>query len=816
MSLRWKLLLSFFVILALFGLNLAIDQRGSRQRNESIRKLKQALESQVELFDIERELTERERQAGISEIALETGISGFEAEQLEVVARSLADLEEKIDTFVEDLAGELAGAERFAESYKLLKEEWTALHLSVGVARPASDSPTGDSPAELEDTEPTETEPIETSDLSDTSDTDSPDTENAPSRGPDLYQQVVDQLDVLKQAEQDYVDSSLTELDDVARSNDRLSKQIFLVSTLVALLVAIVLSTYLSRAVARLETGAHKIGRGELDHRIEISGRDELGELARAFNVMSQQLKVSRGKLEEARAVAEEANHAKSAFLANMSHELRTPMNAILGYTEMLLEDAEDLGQEESVPDLQKILAAGKHLLALINDVLDLSKIEAGKMTLFIEQISVRDLIDDVSTTIAPLVEKNRNELVIDAEDDVGEFSADETKVRQTLFNLLSNAAKFTEEGTITLRASSYEKPAEPGSRGGRRVLFAVADTGIGMSGEQMAKVFDEFTQADDSTTRKYGGTGLGLSISKKFCRMMGGDITVESELGQGTTFVVDLPAAVEETPLPFVDCNPSESQVSDSSRTVLVIDDDPVTLDLTRRFLSKEGFEVVTAADGKTGLELARTLRPRVITLDVMMPGMDGWTVLSSLKGDEATAGIPVIMLTMLDEREMGFALGASEYLRKPIDRDRLSNLIERFRGNSETGRVLIVEDDAETREIMRAGLGKAGWTVDETENGRDALEQLDVHPPDLILLDLLMPVMDGFEFLTQLRAREDARRIPVVVVTAKELGPKDRERLGGRVAEVLHKEAYSREDLLAEIRDLVHACVDKQSPPR
>ena len=513
MSIRLKLGLSFLVILALFGLNLGIYLWSGGQRNDSIQHLRQAVERQLRVITIEQELRQRETEAGTSQIFLEAGTSGHPVEMVDSLVERVRELGRTIEEFVDSAVdeGERAAAVAIARQYQRLAELWIDLH---GRAKVGADP----------------VPPVAR-----------PEEEEA-SVGP--YKVLLGELAKLEESEERRVNEATAYFREVADLTEELSSWIFVLSTLVAVLVALLLSTHLTRALRRLEAGARRLGRGELDHRIEVASRDELGELARAFNEMSHQLQASHAKLEEARAAAEQANEAKSVFLANMSHELRTPMNAILGYTEMLLEEAEDSGAEESVPDLNRILAAGRHLLALINDVLDLSKIEAGKMTLFIETFPVREMIDDVAATLAPLVEKNRNRLVIEVDEDVGKLTADETKVRQTLFNLLSNAAKFTADGTVTVRASSY-------GTGHRRMLFAVSDTGIGMTPEQTARIFNEFTQADSSTTRKYGGTGLGLSISKKFCQMMGGDVTVESEPGKGTTFLVDLPAVVEEPAAP-------------------------------------------------------------------------------------------------------------------------------------------------------------------------------------------------------------------------------------------------------------------------
>jgi hypothetical protein len=510
-------------------------------------------------------------------------------------------------------------------------------------------------------------------------------------------------------------------------------------------------------------------------------------------------------EIEEKSRQLEVASQHKSLFLANMSHELRTPLNAIIGYSEMLQEEALDLGQERFVADLQKINAAGKHLLELINAVLDLSKIEAGKMELYLESFSVAVLVNDIAAVIRPLAEKNGNRLEMRCDDDVGVMRADLTKVRQTLFNLLSNACKFTEHGTVSLTIAREPGPA------GDWITFSVGDTGIGMTPEQMARLFQEFS-TDAPTMQKYGGTGLGLALSRRLCRMMGGDITAVNEAGAGSTFTVRLPAAVVDTRgEPLTAATPGSTGAATGAGTVLVVDDEPAVRELMQRFLAREGFRVVTAAGGEEGLRLAKAIRPDAITLDVLMPHVDGWAVLAALKTDPETAEIPVIMLTIVDDRNRGYALGAADYLTKPVDRDRLLGVLRRHRRGNVP--ILVVDDDPAFRELMRRMLEKEGYAVIEAENGRVALDRVRQAPPALILLDLIMPEMDGFEFMAEFREHEEWRAIPVVIVTVRHLSVEERLQLGGYVEKIVEKGAHTLDSLLREVRELILACIRRRA---
>ena len=520
------------------------------------------------------------------------------------------------------------------------------------------------------------------------------------------------------------------------------------------------------------------------------------------------ELRKTISALDEEKEKANEANKTKSQFLANMSHELRTPLNAIIGLTEMLKEDAEDDNLDDYLEPLDRVFNAGKHLLALINDVLDLSKIEAGRIELFNETFQLKSIIDEIVKTSQPLAEKNKNELIVNFQNSLNLVTADQTRVKQIVLNLISNACKFTENGKITLNISKKKK------KSGDLISIAVKDTGIGMTKNQMDKLFNSFVQADSSTTRKYGGTGLGLTISKQLAMMMGGDVIVDSEINKGTiftaTFLADYLGASQDIKNKALKQNSLIENVvsieNQNAKTILIIDDDPTVSELIKRQLLRDSYNVVIANNGKEGIELARKIKPNLITLDILMPEMDGWSVLRTLKADPEVSKIPVVMASILDEKNKGFSLGAADFVSKPIEKERLISSIQTLIGKSENLKICIIEDDDNLRFTIKEILEKQGNIIIDASNGKEALSKLNKENtlPDIILLDLMMPVMNGFEFLNQIKNTK-IKSIPILVLTGADLDDKDKLFLNNETEKVIQKTDETLLSITEEINNVM-----------
>ena len=469
------------------------------------------------------------------------------------------------------------------------------------------------------------------------------------------------------------------------------------------------------------------------------------------------------------------ASEAKSKFLANMSHELRTPLNAIIGYAEILDEEAEEDGLDNYRDDIQRILSAGRHLLSLINDVLDFSKIESGKLDLCIEPFTLQDILSAVSSTASLLMQKNDNTFEIECDCQDVPLRSDTTRIRQILLNLLSNAAKFTDKGTVTLRCH-----IEPDRQnGGEQLVLQVSDTGIGMTPEQLTKLFEEFSQADASITKRFQGTGLGLAICKRLAQLLGGDIEVQSEEAVGTSFTVRLPTKLgtsgpEEDQVARPSAQTTKTDGGQGQTVILVIEDDANARELLARYITSAGMQVVTAASAHAGLERARQMKPDAITLDIFLGGVDGWEVLREVKADPELRHIPVIICSVSDDRQKAMSIGAVEVLTKPISKDAYLAAIRRHSASERQGPIMIVDDLADNRAIMERNLAELGFKTVSAVNGLDALQKLkDLPELHSIMLDLMMPEMNGFDFLTRLRQHLKWRDVPVFVITAIDLTP-------------------------------------------
>jgi PAS domain S-box-containing protein len=554
-------------------------------------------------------------------------------------------------------------------------------------------------------------------------------------------------------------------------------------------------------------------------HNIELLGRNKDGRafpLEVSFSLLEAgdkkfltgvlrdiaERKRVEGELHKARETAEAATQAKSVFLANMSHELRTPMNAIIGFTRLVMRRSQDVLPQRQYENLEKILISAEHLLTLINDILDLSKIEAGRMEIHPVSFQLEALVDVCLHTLEPMVQSERIRLVKEIEAGFPLLTTDQNKVKQMLMNLLSNAVKFTTEGTITIAARHHDGA----------LTIAVTDTGIGIPAEALEHIFEEFRQADSSTTRQYGGTGLGLSISRRLAQLLGGDITVQSTDGVGSTFTVTLPLHYDAAPLVTraapIPAPDELSHQREPEKVIVAIDDDPDVIYLLQENLAEAGYRVIGATSGEEGLQQARALRPFAITLDILMPHKDGWQLLHDLKGDPATQDIPIMVLSIVDNKALGYRLGAFKYLLKPFDRETILAALTHI--PPQRGRLLVVDDDPQVIDLVRQLLEGEPYEVVAAADGQEALEAIARQRPDIVLLDLLMPRLDGFAVIAHLRQEPQYRQLPVIVLTAKTLTAAEYALLDQRVRTVLQKQGLDRDTLLEELQGFLRVYRD------
>jgi len=554
----------------------------------------------------------------------------------------------------------------------------------------------------------------------------------------------------------------------------------------------------------------------------EAQLREEKASLDRQVQERTAELRRRNRDLTEANEKAQAANIAKTQFVQVVTHELRTPLNAIKGYTDLLLEmfedEPDDVDLEEVLHCLRQTRQAVYHNIDLVNQVLDFSSIETGKKTLQLCPYALRDILDDAKSSLFEYAKRNNNQVRLEIDATVGEIETDRTRLLQCLINVMGNACKFTENGVITLTVEAFDREAVPWVR------FAVRDTGVGIPPEKLDSIFEPFSQADSSMSRKFAGTGLGLAVVKELVSRFGGRVWAESTLGEGSTFFIEVPqhpstatrdASATEPGGPGAAAGVTATADDARRPMILLIDDDPAFHDRLRPILSGQGYRTRHAYSGEEGLALARQQAPLAILLDIIMPGKGGWQVLQEIKSDPDLSRIPVIVVTLAGDTDLAVTLGAADVFLKPVDTEVLTASLERWRLGGAPAQALIIDDDGFSRDLMRRSLEKHGWTVAEAADGEEGLAYLNSFTPSVILLDLMMPRMNGFQVVGRLRDRPDWALIPVIVISAKDLSDDERAFLQLNVRTVLEKGRFEARTLLGQIEALIGGESAAPSPP-
>ncbi len=539
-------------------------------------------------------------------------------------------------------------------------------------------------------------------------------------------------------------------------------------------------------------------------------------EHAKSVELLNAELLSAKKELEYENNRAEEANRLKTEFLANMSHELRTPLNSIIGFSEILQDETFGELNEKQARYVGNILSSGRHLLNLINDILDLSKVEAGKMELYPEEFQVRASIEEITSIIKDSANKKNIALTVNLDEEVSTISADQKRFKQIMYNLFSNAIKFTEEGgKVDITGSIIQ-----GKRKSDRfnlLQISITDTGIGIASEDYPKIFAEFQQVDGSHARKQEGTGLGLALTKKLVKLHGGEIWFKSKVGEGSTFAFTMPLNVSQ----YTDEQGVETEEVIGGRresdklptskgeshlpSILIVEDDKNASEILAHTLRQADYHPILAFDGKEAIEKAQTFQPFAITLDIMLPNMNGWQVLQALKSDAKTCDIPVIIISMVEQKGYGFSLGAADYLVKPIEKKQLIQRLAFLKAGKNETKVLLVDGDVDTLETLEGIIGPNGYTLIKAQSGKEGIAQALKHTPDLVFLNLMMPDVTGFDVIEQLRNAPTLKDVPVIILTDKDLTDGELKRLSGNIVRIAQKSSLPKIDLLRDIKQAI-----------